>query len=78
MRPQRLLCGTARRQADAAASPDSHAVGSFDCLSRPDATFVGHAQLSGQPVIVIVSESAGQQTVEVDDVNCTVLFTRTL
>jgi len=47
-------------------------------LSRPDAIFVGRAHLSGQPVIVIVFGSPGQQTVELLDSNCAVVFSSLL
>jgi hypothetical protein len=48
------------------------------CGSRADVTYAARASLSGQPVIVIVSGSAGQQTIEVVDVDCAVVFTRPL
>ncbi|HEX2384723.1 MAG TPA: hypothetical protein VHI95_18915 [Acidimicrobiales bacterium] len=65
-----------KSQRDTASAAPSAAEGS--CQPRADATFVASALLSGQPVIVIVSGRPGQQTVEVDDVNCTVLFTQAL
>jgi hypothetical protein len=48
------------------------------CGSRRDVIYVARASLAGQPVVVIVSGSAGQQTIDVVDLNCTVVFTRPL
>jgi hypothetical protein len=71
---------TSARQ-DLQAAPQAPANSSsagVPCGSRSDVTYVARASLSGQPVIVIVSGSAGQQTIEVDDLNCAVVFTRPL
>jgi len=54
--------------ADAAAS----------CPTRPDATSVRRAQLSGQPVVVVVFGDPGQQSLDILDSNCTVVFTSPL
>jgi hypothetical protein len=48
------------------------------CRPRTDVIYVARASLSGQPVTVIVSGRAGQQTIEVDDLNCAVVFTQPL
>jgi hypothetical protein len=48
------------------------------CASAAGARVVAHAELSGQPVTVIVVESGAQQTVQVLDVNCVVVFTEPL
>ncbi len=63
------------RSAGAPADTFSPAVA---CGSRADVTYAARASLSGQPVIVIVSGSAGQQTIEVVDVDCAVVFTQPL
>jgi hypothetical protein len=51
---------------------------SRSCESGTGVRVVGRAELSGQPVTVIVVESGGQQTVQVLDVNCVVVFTQPL
>jgi hypothetical protein len=48
------------------------------CGSRPDATLVGHAQLSGQPVFVQVYGPPDHQTLEVYDASCALLFSQPL
>jgi hypothetical protein len=55
------------------AAPADSSVPDLACGSR-DVTYIARASLSGQPVIVIVSGIAGQQTIEVVDLNCTVVF----
>jgi hypothetical protein len=64
-------------QATHAASAITSSTG-VPCGSRNNVTYTARASLSGQPVIVIVTTSAGQQTIEVVDLNCTVVFTRPL
>jgi hypothetical protein len=48
------------------------------CESRPDATLVGFAELAGRPVTVIVRFTNGRQTLEVYNLDCTLLFTQPL
>ena len=48
------------------------------CGPRNNVTYVARASLAGQPVLVIVSGPAGQQTIDVVDLDCTVVFTRPL
>jgi len=60
------------------AAPATTSSTGVTCGSRDNVTYMARASLSGQPVIVIVSASAGQRTIEVVDFNCTVVFTRPL
>jgi hypothetical protein len=83
--PQELVDAVKTRETSAAQNlqaapraPASSSSPGAPCASRSDVTFVARASLSRQPVIVIVSGSAGQQTLEVDDINCAVVFTRPL
>jgi len=79
-RSQGLEATSARPQsADNSNAQDSAAASRpSSCASGADARIIGRAELSGQPVTVVVVKSDGKQTIQVLDVNCVVVFTEPL
>jgi hypothetical protein len=76
---QTEVASTGPTASQKATSPSPNfSVENLACASRPDAVFVARAELAGQPVIVIVAGTAGQQTLEVYGLDCKVIFTRAL